>query len=311
MGHIICVSGHGVGKVVEFLNNGGFGVKSAHLIEFGDPFADGSSECLNSLLTAFLIAAPRQRLSIVLVVAHAGDSDQQQVKLKRKQNNETAWLWRAADKPVAKFAGGFTKTKHLHGLPPQTPKHTLDIFKEANRLKKQQTGKHLTSKEIRAIIADAAAKGINIITDVNAMEKLYPSANAAPPPIPAFGPSGAADVSEAPLPPAALRQLDAARAEMQQQMEQAMRQALADFQIRLQTARAEKDTEWRTKYDELTAMYNAAAAEKEALQLQLQQLQDVASPGPPPPVPTVGAGVAVPAPAPSPARAGPPNSLYR
>lgn len=59
VGHIICVSGHGVGKVVEFLNNGGFGVKSAHLIEFGDPFADGSSEFIISPLTAFLIAVLR------------------------------------------------------------------------------------------------------------------------------------------------------------------------------------------------------------------------------------------------------------
>ena len=42
VGHIICVSGHGVGKVVEFLDNGSFGVKSGHMIEFGDPFDDGS-----------------------------------------------------------------------------------------------------------------------------------------------------------------------------------------------------------------------------------------------------------------------------
>ena len=42
MGHVICVSGLGVGKVVDFLNNGGFGVKSGHLVEFGDPFNDGS-----------------------------------------------------------------------------------------------------------------------------------------------------------------------------------------------------------------------------------------------------------------------------
>ena len=58
VGHIICVSGHGVGKVVEFLNNGGFGVKSGHRIEFGDPFNDGS-EYPNPLFSSSRDARPR------------------------------------------------------------------------------------------------------------------------------------------------------------------------------------------------------------------------------------------------------------
>ncbi len=222
------------------------------------------------------------------------------MKLKRKKNNETEWLWRTADKPGT-ASRGFTKKKHLHGLPPQTPQHTMDIFKEANRLKKQQTGKHLNSTDIRTIIQDAAKKGINIITDVDAMEKLYPTADATAPPIPDFPAAASTSAaSEEPLPPAAARQLEVAKAAMQQQMEQAMQQTLEDFNSRLQTARAEKDLEWRTKYDELTAMYNAAAAEKEALQLQLQELQGAASTGPPPPVPTVGAGATPSAPASTP-----------
>ena len=59
-GQTIHVAGLGEGKVVKFLKNGGWGVHSAHTIDFSSPAFDGS--------------------------------DVREVKLKRKSNNETEWL---------------------------------------------------------------------------------------------------------------------------------------------------------------------------------------------------------------------------
>ena len=152
VGKIICIEGHGPGKVTEFLDNGSWGVKSGHMIDFGDPFGEGG-----------------------------GEPNAKEVKLKRKKNVETEWLRYIGSAGgggggggfgAKKKAGGFAKKKSYHGarlrriftvessvcwrlllahpsvesgagLPPGTPQHTLDIFKEANRLSKQQHGKGL------------------------------------------------------------------------------------------------------------------------------------------------------------------------
>ena len=166
-GQTIHVAGLGEGKVVKFLKNGGWGVHSAHTIDFSSPAFDGS--------------------------------DVREVKLKRKSNNETEWLKAVTEvRPRKTFSvtaavpptpptfvcirmiilprqapdkhrkgtlenrtvfsqmspggggggggsgggGGFKKKHHhgTHGLPPGTPAHTIAIFQEAHRLKKQQTG---------------------------------------------------------------------------------------------------------------------------------------------------------------------------
>jgi hypothetical protein len=310
VGQIICVAGHGTGKVTEFLDSGfSFGVKSVHKVDFGDPWGDGGA-CRARARACVLLPPSEPSHDPVLQSTRShslvllGESNVKEVRLKRKQNKETEWL-RYVDEKASGFSrgggksSGFVAKKHLHGLPPGTPQHTLDLFKEANRLKKEQLGKSLNKDDVRFIISDAAKKGINIVTDVNAMEKLYPQADAPPPPIPdsfGGGPPAVPDFKPPPaadeLPPAAVAMLELAKAEMKAQMEQMMRAALESFNDKVQRAKADKDVEWRTKYEELTAMYEAAATEKEALKLQVQQLQaelDDMSGGPPP-VPTVGAG---------------------
>lgn len=39
IGQILCIADNGIGKVTEFLNNGSWGKKSGHMVEFGDPFS--------------------------------------------------------------------------------------------------------------------------------------------------------------------------------------------------------------------------------------------------------------------------------
>ena len=52
MGHILCIADHGIGRVTEFLNNGNWGKKSGHMIEFGDPYSTGSTSLDRSADTA-------------------------------------------------------------------------------------------------------------------------------------------------------------------------------------------------------------------------------------------------------------------
>ena len=86
VGNIICIEGHGPGKVTEFLKNGAWGVKSGHMIDFGDPFGEGGSE-----------------------------PNAKEVKLKRKGNTETEWL-RYIGTAGGASSGGFGAKKKAGGF---------------------------------------------------------------------------------------------------------------------------------------------------------------------------------------------------
>ena len=88
-GQTIHVAGLGEGKVVKFLKNGGWGVHSAHTIDFSSPAFDGS--------------------------------DVREVKLKRKSNNETEWL-----KAVTEVRPRKTFSVTAAVVPPHFCMHTND-----------------------------------------------------------------------------------------------------------------------------------------------------------------------------------------